>query len=51
MKLLRVEEERFYLEEVDVHEQRRPPMIEVREYRGSRRPGLTRPGQNTRPGD
>lgn len=47
MKLLRVEEERFYLEEVDVREQRRPPMIEVREYRGSRRPGLARPGQNT----
>ncbi len=51
MKLLRVEEERFYLEEVDVHEQRRPPMIEVREYRGSRRPGLARSGQNTHPGD
>jgi len=42
MKLLRVEEERFYLEEVDVREQRRPPMIEVKEYRGGRRPRLPR---------
>jgi hypothetical protein len=34
MKLLRLEEEQLHLEEVDVHEQRRPPMIEVKEYRG-----------------
>jgi nucleotide-binding universal stress UspA family protein len=34
MKLLRVEEQRFHLEEVDMHEQKRPPMIEVKEYRG-----------------
>ncbi|HST22286.1 MAG TPA: glucosyl-3-phosphoglycerate synthase, partial [Blastocatellia bacterium] len=38
MKLLRVEEQRFHLEEVDVHEQQRPPMIEVREYRGRHTP-------------
>ena len=38
MKLLCVEEERFHLEEVDVHEQKRPPMIEVKEYRGGRIP-------------
>jgi glucosyl-3-phosphoglycerate synthase len=38
MKLLRVEEQRFHLEEVDVHEQKRPPMIEVREYRGRHAP-------------
>jgi glucosyl-3-phosphoglycerate synthase len=34
MRMLRVEDERVHLEEFDVHEQRRPPMIEVREYRG-----------------
>lgn len=38
MKLLRIEEQRFHLEEVDVHEQKRPPMIEVREYRGRHAP-------------
>ena len=42
MKLLRVEEERFYLEEVDVREQKRPPMIEVKEYRGGRLPRSSR---------
>ncbi len=41
MKLLRVEEQRFHLEEVDVHEQKRPPMIEVREYRGRHAPQRT----------
>jgi glucosyl-3-phosphoglycerate synthase len=38
MKLLRFEEERFHLEELDAHEQKRPPMIEVREYRGRHSP-------------
>lgn len=42
MKLLRVDEQRFHLEEVDVHEQQRPPMIDIREYRGSHRPRLPR---------
>ncbi|HKY06223.1 MAG TPA: glucosyl-3-phosphoglycerate synthase [Blastocatellia bacterium] len=41
MKLLRVEEDRFYLEEIDVHEQQRPPIIEVTEYRGRYRPRLS----------
>ena len=34
MKLLRVEEQRFHLEEVDMHEQQRPPMVDIKEYRG-----------------
>lgn len=40
LKLLRVEQQRFHLEEVDAHEQKRPPMIEVREYRGRHSPQL-----------
>jgi hypothetical protein len=34
MKILRAEGERFSLEEVDVYEQQRPPMIEMKVYRG-----------------
>jgi nucleotide-binding universal stress UspA family protein len=34
MKILRAEEDHFSLEEVDVYEQQRPPMIEMRVYRG-----------------
>lgn len=37
MKVLRSEEEHFYMEEVYVHDQQRPPMIEVKEYRGRHR--------------
>jgi hypothetical protein len=40
MKLLRAEEHQLHLEEVDVHEQRRPPMVEVKEYRGRHSPLL-----------
>jgi glucosyl-3-phosphoglycerate synthase len=42
MKLLRAEEERFHLEEVDVHEKKRPPMIDIKEYRGGRSRRLPR---------
>jgi hypothetical protein len=34
MKILRAEDGRFSLEEVDVYEQQRPPMIDMRVYRG-----------------
>jgi hypothetical protein len=34
MKILRAEDEHFSLEEVDVYEQQRPPMIEMKVYRG-----------------
>jgi nucleotide-binding universal stress UspA family protein len=34
MKVLRQEDRRLHLEELDVHEQQRPPMSEVKEYRG-----------------
>jgi glucosyl-3-phosphoglycerate synthase len=34
MRMLSVDDDRVHLEEFVVHEQRRPPMIEVREYRG-----------------
>jgi len=37
MKLLRSGEDKFHLEEVHVHEQQRPPMIEIKEYRGRHR--------------
>jgi nucleotide-binding universal stress UspA family protein len=40
MKILRVEEHELHLEEIDVHEQRRPPMVEVKEYRGRHSPLL-----------
>jgi hypothetical protein len=40
MKLLRLNQSQFHMEEVDVHEQRRPPMVTVREYRGRRLPRL-----------
>jgi hypothetical protein len=32
MKLLRVEGDHFYLEETDINEMKRPPMIEIPEY-------------------
>ena len=34
MKILRADGPQFHLEELDVHEQKRPPMIEVRQYLG-----------------
>lgn len=40
MKLLRIEERQLHLDEVDVHEQQRPPMIEIKEYRGRHAPRL-----------
>ena len=40
MKLLRLEERQLHLDELDVHEQQRPPMIEVKEYRGRHAPRL-----------
>jgi glucosyl-3-phosphoglycerate synthase len=42
MKILRSEEQQFHLEEVDVYEQMRPPMIEIKEYAG-RHESLRRP--------
>jgi glucosyl-3-phosphoglycerate synthase len=41
MKLIRHEGEDFHLQEIDVHEQKRPPMIEVKEYRGRHTPLLS----------
>ena len=38
MKILRSEDQQFHLEEVDVYEQMRPPMIEVKEYAGRHEP-------------
>ena len=38
MKILRQDEEQLHLEEFDVYEQRRPPMLEVREYAGRHEP-------------
>ena len=49
MKLLRVDEQRFHLEEVDVREQMRPPMIDIKEYRGSRRPRIPRLSTERKP--
>jgi hypothetical protein len=34
MKVLRSEDGQVYMEEVYVHDHRRPPMVEVKEYRG-----------------
>ncbi|MEN3334244.1 MAG: glucosyl-3-phosphoglycerate synthase [Blastocatellia bacterium] len=42
MKILRSEDQQFHLEEVDIYEQMRPPMIEVKEYAGRHEP-LKRP--------
>ncbi len=41
MKLLRSDESAFYLEEIDIVEQSRPPMLECSEYVASRAPAET----------
>jgi glucosyl-3-phosphoglycerate synthase len=41
MKLLRSDDSAFYLEEIDIVEQSRPPMVECPEYVAARTPGQT----------